>query len=147
MPHPNRPAYTALTIRNSDPSVRRRYSSTAARIHGLAAALCCTLPLTTLAAPPQCQASSGATLTPVIELYTSEGCSSCPPADQWLSSLKGKPVVAEAFHVAYWDYIGWKDRFAQPVFSTRQRDIAALNRQSGIYTPQLVRNGRDWSDG
>jgi hypothetical protein len=104
------------------------------------------LPVAALAAVPLCQASSGATLTPVIELYTSEGCSSCPPADQWLSGLKGKPVVAEAFHVAYWDYIGWKDRFAQPVFSTRQKEIAAQNRQSGVYTPQLVRNGRDWHD-
>ncbi len=100
----------------------------------------------TLAAPAQCQASSGASLTPVIELYTSEGCSSCPPADQWLSGLKGKPVVAQAFHVAYWDYIGWKDRFAQPAFSIRQKDIAAQNQQSGVYTPQLVRNGRDWHD-
>lgn len=109
-------------------------------------ALCCALPLASIAAAPLCQASSGATITPVIELYTSEGCSSCPPADQWLSGLKGKPVVAEAFHVAYWDYIGWKDRFAQNAFSARQRDIAAQNRQSGVYTPQLVRNGRDWRD-
>jgi hypothetical protein len=105
----------------------------------------CTLPFAALAATAQCQASSGASLTPVIELYTSEGCSSCPPADQWLSTLKGQPVVAEAFHVAYWDYIGWKDRFAQPVFSSRQKDIAAQNRLGSIYTPQLVRNGRDWS--
>jgi hypothetical protein len=57
--------------------------------------------------------------------------------------LKGQPVVAQAFHVTYWDYIGWKDRFAQPAFSTRQRNIAALNGLNGIYTPQLVRNGRD----
>ncbi len=109
-------------------------------------ALCCALPLAATAAAPQCQASSGATLTPVIELYTSEGCSSCPPADQWLSKLKGQPVVAQAFHVAYWDYIGWKDRFAQPAFSARQKDLAAQNHLSGIYTPQLLRNGRDWSD-
>jgi hypothetical protein len=99
-----------------------------------------------MAAAPLCQASTGSVVTPVIELYTSEGCSSCPPADQWLSSLKGKPVVAEAFHVAYWDYIGWKDRFAQPLFSARQKDLAAQNRLSGIYTPQLVRNGHDWHD-
>jgi hypothetical protein len=109
-------------------------------------ALGCALPLAALAAAPVCEARSGTTLTPVIELYTSEGCSSCPTADQWLSSLKDKPVVAQAFHVAYWDYIGWKDRFAQPVFSTRQKDIATQNHQSGVYTPQLVRNGRDWHD-
>ena len=97
------------------------------------------------AAPLGCEAVSGDRLTPVIELYTSEGCSSCPPADQWLSTLKGKPVVAQAFHVAYWDYIGWKDRFANPAFAARQKEVAAANRLSGIYTPQLVRNGRDWS--
>lgn len=93
-----------------------------------------------------CEAKSGPTLTPVIELYTSEGCSSCPPTDQWLSTLKGKPVVAEAFHVAYWDYIGWKDRFAQATFTNRQKDIAARLHASSIYTPQLVRNGQDWHD-
>jgi hypothetical protein len=91
-----------------------------------------------------CEAQSGERLMPVIELYTSEGCSSCPPADQWLSSLKGRPVVAQAFHVAYWDYIGWKDPYASPAFTTRQKDIAVANRLSGIYTPQVVRNGRDW---
>ena len=109
-------------------------------------ALGCSLPFAALAASPLCQASSGATLTPVIELYTSEGCSSCPPADQWLSGLKGQPVLAQAFHVAYWDYIGWKDRFAQATFTARQKELAAQNGLRGIYTPQLLRNGRDWSD-
>ena len=70
-----------------------------------------------------CRAQSGASRIPVIELYTSEGCSSCPPADRWLSQLKtaasqGK-VVAQAFHVGYWDYIGWVDRFASPAYTTR----------------------------
>ena len=101
-------------------------------------------PWAALAAAPMCEVVSGDRLTPVIELYTSEGCSSCPPADQWLSTLKGKPVVAQAFHVAYWDYIGWKDRFASPQFTTRQREVASTNGLNGIYTPQLVRNGRDW---
>jgi hypothetical protein len=98
------------------------------------------------ASPPGavCQAQSGARINPVIELYTSEGCSSCPPADQWASSLKGQSAVVQAFHVAYWDYIGWKDRFAQEAFTTRQRAIAARNGLRGIYTPQVVRNGRDW---
>ena len=102
------------------------------------------LPLAALASAPVCEARSGPQRTPVIELYTSEGCSSCPPADQWFSTLKGQPVVAQAFHVGYWDYIGWKDRFAQTAFTARQRDIAAQNHLSSIYTPQLVRNGRDW---
>ncbi len=91
-----------------------------------------------------CQAQSGPAVVPVIELFTSEGCSSCPPSDQWLSTLKGKPVVAQAFHVAYWDYIGWVDRFASPAHTTRQRAIAAQNGLGNIYTPQLVRNGKDW---
>jgi hypothetical protein len=103
-----------------------------------------------LAAGPQCSAQSAATLTPVIELYTSEGCSSCPPADRWLSGLKSSAAsghaVVQAFHVGYWDYIGWVDRFAKPAYTARQRDVASWNHQSGIYTPQLVRNGQDWRD-
>ena len=97
-----------------------------------------------------CQAQSGAHVTPVIELYTSEGCSSCPPADRWLSTLKPAAaegrVVAQAFHVGYWDYIGWVDRFAAPSHTQRQRQVSAQNRLGGIYTPQLVRNGQDWRD-
>ncbi|HSV52204.1 MAG TPA: DUF1223 domain-containing protein [Burkholderiaceae bacterium] len=97
-----------------------------------------------------CSAQSGASQVPVIELYTSEGCSSCPPADRWLSGLKGQAaqgrVVAQAFHVGYWDYIGWIDRFAAPAHTARQKQIAAANNQRGIYTPQLVRNGQDWRD-
>lgn len=92
----------------------------------------------------QCTASSGATITPVIELYTSEGCSSCPPADKWASRLKDKGVVVQAFHVGYWDYIGWVDRFAAPAYTLRQREVAARNNLRGIYTPQVVFNGRDW---
>jgi hypothetical protein len=97
-----------------------------------------------------CHGESASALTPVIELYTSEGCSSCPPSDQWLSSLKepaarGEAVV-EAFHVGYWDNLGWVDRFASPANTERQRQIAALNRLGNIYTPQLVRNGKDWRD-
>ncbi len=98
----------------------------------------------TFSAQHQCTASSGATITPVIELYTSEGCSSCPPADKWASSLKGKDVVVQAFHVGYWDYLGWVDRFAAPAYTNRQRQVAARNSLRSIYTPQVVFNGRDW---
>ena len=91
----------------------------------------------------QCAASSGPQLTPVLELYTSEGCSSCPPADTWASTFKGKNVVVQAFHVGYWDYIGWVDRFAAPAHTNRQREVAASNRLRNIYTPQVVVNGRD----
>ncbi len=104
------------------------------------------LPAIALAAESTCQVRTGERLTPVIELYTSEGCSSCPPADQWLSTLKGQPVVAQAFHVGYWNYIGWVDRFASPSHTTRQRQIAATNNLPNIYTPQIVRNGQDWRD-
>ncbi|RZI98774.1 MAG: DUF1223 domain-containing protein, partial [Haliea sp.] len=69
----------------------------------------------------QCTAHSGPRVTPVLELYTSEGCSSCPPADQWASGFKGKDLVVQAFHVGYWDYIGWIDRFAAPAYTLRQR--------------------------
>ena len=103
-----------------------------------------------LAAGPSCQATSPATLTPVVELYTSEGCSSCPPADRWLSTLKdsasGGKAVVQAFHVGYWDYIGWVDRFASPAHTERQKQIAGRNGLANIYTPQLVRNGQDWHD-
>jgi hypothetical protein len=94
------------------------------------------------AAPAACSVQSGPNLTPVLELYTSEGCSSCPPADKWLSGLKpaaaeGK-VVVQAFHVGYWDDIGWVDRFASPAHTARQREIAAANGLRNIYTPQLA---------
>ena len=94
-----------------------------------------------------CSARSAASVTPVVELYTSEGCSSCPPADRWLSSLKdGAPVVALAWHVDYWDRLGWKDRYASPAYTRRQ---AAQQRSNGArfsYTPQVVANGVDRPD-
>jgi len=98
------------------------------------------------AAPaPVCRAEARATVTPVLELYTSEGCSSCPPADRWLSALRAPGgAVIQAFHVGYWDYIGWVDRFASPTHTARQRQIAQWNGQRSIYTPQTVLNGKDW---
>jgi hypothetical protein len=97
----------------------------------------------TFAAETACSSSSGESITPVIELYTSEGCSSCPPADKWASSLKHGGAVVQAFHVGYWDHIGWVDRFAAPAHTARQRDVATANRLRSIYTPQVVVNGRD----
>jgi hypothetical protein len=95
-----------------------------------------------------CNAKSGDKITPVIEFYTSEGCSSCPPADKWLSTLKdaasaGQSPVVQAFHVNYWDYIGWTDRFAVPSHTARQRQVSAWQKSNSIYTPQMVGNGRD----
>jgi hypothetical protein len=96
-----------------------------------------------------CTARSRDTTTALVELYTSEGCDSCPPADRWLSSLGPKGytpdrVVPIALHVDYWDYIGWKDPYARQAFSARQRKLAALARAAVVYTPQVLLQGRDF---
>ena len=94
-----------------------------------------------------CSASSARVVAPVVELYTSEGCNSCPPADRWLSKLKTDPtVVALAFHVDYWDRLGWKDRFASAAFTERQASQQASNGARFSYTPQVVVDGRDRTD-
>ncbi|HWU66313.1 MAG TPA: DUF1223 domain-containing protein [Methylophilus sp.] len=98
-----------------------------------------------------CHAESGQYVIPLLELYTSEGCSSCPPADRWLSSLQSRQgeVNALAFHVDYWDGLGWKDRFAQEAFSDKQRTQASQTGSNVVYTPQFTLNGYDfrgWSD-
>jgi len=99
-------------------------------------------------AQPQCSAVSGPQTNALVELYTSEGCSSCPPADQWLTRLKTQGnqlgnIVPMALHVDYWDYIGWKDNFANPAFAKRQRDMAASGHARAVYTPQIAVNGQD----
>lgn len=79
----------------------------------------------------------------VVELYTSQGCSSCPPADALLHSLSGREdLIPLALHVDYWDYIGWKDTFAQAPFSARQRAYAEALGNSMVYTPQIIVHGR-----
>lgn len=84
----------------------------------------------------------------VIELYTSQGCSSCPPADEFVAMLAANPrVLPLALHVDYWDYIGWADRFAHPKFSERQRDYARAVGSRTIYTPQLIIGGQDRIEG
>jgi hypothetical protein len=94
-----------------------------------------------------CTAASPRQVAPVVELYTSEGCNSCPPADRWLSKLKADPaVVALAFHVDYWDRLGWKDRFASAAFTARQASQQASNGARFSYTPQVVVDGRDRTD-
>ena len=94
-----------------------------------------------------CSAKSAAAITPVVELYTSEGCNSCPPADRWLSKLKTDPsVVALAFHVDYWDRLGWKDRFGSAAFTGRQAEQQARNGAKFSYTPQVVVDGQDRKD-
>ncbi len=78
----------------------------------------------------------------VVELFTSQGCSACPPADEYIGELaKRKDVVVLAYHVDYWNYIGWKDTFGDKAFSDFQRSYAQSWRKSRVYTPQLVING------
>jgi hypothetical protein len=99
-----------------------------------------------------CRAQSGPGQAALIELYTSEGCSSCPPADRWLTDLAAEPsaggeVVPLALHVDYWDGLGWRDRFARPDFSARQRALTAAQGSKTVFTPQVMVSGRtalDW---
>lgn len=93
----------------------------------------------------RCSARSGGLPPRVVELYTSEGCSSCPPADRWLSSLRGRSdILALAFHVTYWDHLGWSDRFALREGTERQRLLARRDGAAAVYTPQVRADGRDW---
>lgn len=96
-----------------------------------------------------CSAESGKFRVVLLELYTSEGCDSCPPTDQWFSALAQRgytpqQVLALAFHVDYWNYLGWKDPYAQAQFSARQRDANRRNKSRVVYTPQLLLDGADY---
>jgi len=99
------------------------------------------------------QFASGPQQTALVELYTSEGCSSCPPAEAWLSRQKDNPglwkqLVPVAFHVDYWDRLGWRDRFSSKEWTERQSRYAALWGSESVYTPAVVVNGREqrgWS--
>jgi hypothetical protein len=78
----------------------------------------------------------------IVELFTSQGCSSCPPADAYLKTLKEEPgVVALSYHVDYWDYLGWRDTLGSPEFSQRQYDYAESRGDKNVYTPQIIING------
>ena len=91
-----------------------------------------------------CESQSAEKPPVVVELYTSEGCSSCPPADRWLSSIEpGTDVVALAFHVSYWNHLGWEDRFATATTTQRQYSIKSASGSPYVYTPQVVLNGED----
>ncbi|MFK8017088.1 MAG: DUF1223 domain-containing protein [Gammaproteobacteria bacterium] len=91
---------------------------------------------------------SGLQQTALIELYTSEGCSSCPPADRWFSELSGEQglwtdYVPLAFHVTYWNYLGWRDGFSDEAYDQRQRRRAAAA-DSGVYTPGVFLDGDEF---
>ncbi len=88
----------------------------------------------------------------LLELYTSEGCSSCPPMESYLNGFKSHDALWEsyipvAFHVDYWNYIGWEDRFASPEFAQRQRQHAREGNVPSVYTPALIVNGQAWRPG
>jgi hypothetical protein len=110
-----------------------------------AAAVLAALALSALPAAAQsCRATSAATPPAIVELYTSEGCSSCPPADRWASQLKGRDgVLVLAFHVNYWDRLGWPDRFATAAITERQHRLQRTSGAPYVYTPQVMHNGRD----
>ena len=95
-----------------------------------------------------CVSESGPNTAALVELYTSEGCSSCPPAERWLGTLPerypGTAVVPLALHVDYWDYIGWKDSYAKREFALRQKKLSQLQRMALVYTPQVMLQGRDF---
>jgi hypothetical protein len=88
----------------------------------------------------------------LLELYTSEGCSSCPPAEQWMSALKNQPrlwqdIVPLAFHVDYWDRLGWRDPFASKMWTERQTEYSARWKTESVYTPAFVLDGKEWHYG
>jgi hypothetical protein len=95
----------------------------------------------------ECRAQSPPQAVALIELYTSEGCDSCPPADRWLSQLEARAdrVVPLGLHVDYWDRLGWKDRFASAAFTQRQYEQMRRQRGAFVYTPQILLQGRDFS--
>jgi len=90
--------------------------------------------------------------THLIELYTSEGCSSCLPAEEWMSGLKNQPrlwqdIVPVAFHVDYWDHLGWKDPFASKIWTERQADYSVRWKGESVYTPAFALDGKEWHYG
>jgi hypothetical protein len=100
-----------------------------------------------IAAPASFQSSD--TQTSLLELYTSEGCSSCPPAEKWFSSFKKssalwKDFVPVAFHVDYWNYLGWRDPWSSRDFTDRQHAYARAWRSDSVYTPGFALNGKEW---
>ncbi len=104
-------------------------------------------PLVPVYSAQSVSANSGENRAALLELYTSEGCSSCPPTDEWLGRLQERypadRLIPLAFHVDYWDYIGWQDPYANPRFTLRQKTHSARNGLPTIYTPQLVLSGKN----
>lgn len=116
---------------------------------GLVISVVSWLVIAAAAESPPLKAISPSHTVALLELYTSEGCNSCPPADKWLQSILSQrfqtdQVIPLALHVDYWDALGWPDRFAHPAFTSRQRALAAWHGSRTIYTPQVVLQGKDF---
>ena len=117
----------------------------------IGAALLCTLAATSSVNAAESTFRSGPARTQLLELFTSEGCSSCPPAEGWFTTLRQskrlwKDVVPVAFHVDYWDGLGWRDPFASKAFSNRQHTYAAAWGAQTVYTPCFVLSGAEWRE-
>lgn len=111
--------------------------------------ICCSFSSVSIEATTEQTLTSPETQVNLLELYTSQGCSSCPPADKWVSNLKQddrlwNSIIPIAFHVNYWDYIGWKDKFASRQYSHRHRKHARDGNIGSVYTPGFVLNGKEW---
>ena len=96
-------------------------------------------------------ASSGSEIVQLLELYSSESCSSCPPADRWISELKDdvglwKQFVPVVFHVDYWNHLGWKDVYSSGLMTKRQKDYSEIWNSSNIYTPEIIVAGKEWKN-
>ncbi|MGD2056055.1 MAG: DUF1223 domain-containing protein [Gammaproteobacteria bacterium] len=122
---------------------RRRFAVAARRLLLLAGLLACAVSAAEL------RLDSGTRQVTLLELYTSQGCSSCPPAERWLkgfvaSEALWERIVPLALHVDYWDDLGWKDRYASAENGARQRDLARHNGSRSVYTPGVLVNGREW---
>jgi hypothetical protein len=129
---------------------RLQYEGMTRRVpDSLTLALALALLHATTAAADKVSLNSGSRQVTLLELYTSQGCSSCPPAERWLNEYIDAAdlwsgIVPVAFHVDYWDYIGWKDAYAKPAYGERQRDYARNGKARTVYTPGLFSNGREW---
>ena len=100
-----------------------------------------------IAAESSCRAVSAAEQATLVELFTSDGCSSCPPANAWLSSVLARghsTVIPVSLHVTYWNYLGWRDAYSAPFFDQRQDWYAQRASHRFAYTPELIRNGQEW---
>ena len=111
--------------------------------------ICLSLHPTALPVRPNEVLQNSRSTASLVELYSSEGCSSCPPAEAWINDLKNVPglwkdIFPVVFHVDYWDGLGWPDRFARAEYTRRQRDYAAQLGQDSVYTPEFIVNGLEW---